>query len=94
VGEATDVAGLTDDLRGDDGPHPIELGQRRARCLDADADPAVRLFGLGVESAYVVEELEGHVVADLLGRGLRRDLRHEPLGFRNVHSLAIRPGTN
>ena len=50
-------------------------------------DPAVRLFGLGVESAYVVKELEGQVVSDLLGRGLRRDLRHEPLGVRNVHFL-------
>jgi hypothetical protein len=47
----------------------------------------VRLLDLGVESAHVVEELEGEVVADLFGQGLRRDLRHQPLGVRNVEFL-------
>ena len=47
----------------------------------------MRLLRLGVEASHVVEELEGEVVADLLDRGLRRDLPHEPLGVRNVEFL-------
>jgi hypothetical protein len=48
---------------------------------------AVRHLGLLVESAHVVEKLEGHVVAHLHGWRLGRDVGQEPLGVRNVHFL-------
>ena len=47
----------------------------------------MRLLGLGIESAHVVEELEDQVVADLLGRGLGLHVGQERLGVRNVHFL-------
>ena len=79
VGEPSNVAGVTDQMRGEDRADAIDLGQRRARCFDGDTDPAVRLLQLGVEPADVVEKLEGEVVADLLGRG-RRLLVRERVG--------------
>ena len=41
VGEPAHVAGIADELRGDDRTDSIDLGQRGPRRLDGEADPAV-----------------------------------------------------
>ena len=48
-------------------------------------DSLVKVF----EVPDIVEDLEGEVVADLLGRGLRRDLGRELLGVGNVELPGI-----
>ena len=48
----------------------IDVGDRGPRRLHSQADAAMRLLGLGIETADIVEQLEGQVVAHLLGRGL------------------------
>jgi len=45
----------------------------------------MRVFDLSIETANIVEQLEGQLVAHLLGRGLNAQLRQERLGIGNVH---------
>ena len=40
----------------------------------------MRLLGLGVKSAHIVEEFEHQIDADALGRGFRAQGRQELLG--------------
>ena len=87
VSEPANIAGIADELRGDDRTDSVDLSERGARCLHGDSDPPVRLLGLLVESAHVVEELEGQVVADLLDGVVGRDVGQEPFAIRNVHFL-------
>jgi hypothetical protein len=69
VGEALNVAGVTDHHAGNDGAHAIDLGQGGLRGPDRGADPAVRLLDQGVEAPHVVDELAGELVSHVLDGG-------------------------
>ncbi len=95
---SADVAGVTDQRAGENRADTEEIGERGLRCPDGGADATVRLFDLLVESAYIIDELEGELVAHVLDRGGRlessrgadrRQKRRVPWQFRPVRG---RPG--
>jgi hypothetical protein len=58
LGRDSGRALVAGDHSGDDLANPIDVGDRTARSLHSDSDPARGLHQLGVESAHVVEALE------------------------------------
>ena len=75
----------SEELRGDD--RAAHRARRRsARGLDGDSDPPVRLL-VWASSRRPRRRARGRGRSGSAGRGLRRDLGHEPLGVRNVEFL-------